>query len=137
MRKVIDNGIVEMDWDADLYFETDEGFYAAVNVYEGEDGMDVPVIFQIFGDAVVAFLLLDDDTHQPADIEDIVSVIKDSYTEDFAISEVLDGYVELGENEVATPENLINFGLSDSDIQDVTDRIYDLNNYFESEDIEM
>ena len=102
MRKVIDNGIVEMDWDADLYFETDEGFYAAVNVYEGEDGMDVPVIFQIFGDAVVAFLLLDDDTHQPADIEDIVSVIKDSYTEDFAISEVLDGYVELGENERQT-----------------------------------
>ena len=137
MKRVIDNGIVEMEWDADLYFETEDGFYAAINVYEGENGK-VPVIFQLSGDAVAAYLLLDDDTNLPASVDDIKQVIVDSYTNDFYIPEALeDNYVEIGENEVAVPENLTNFGLSDADVGDVSDRIMDLNNYFEVEDVEM
>lgn len=133
--KVIKNGIVKMQWNAEHFFESKKsGFVAAVNVYKTAEGEDVPVVFQ---DQKI-FLLIDPDIMKPASVEDIKNVIKDCFKEGLDIeSELEDSYVELGVCSVDYEDNARYYGLTDADIADINNRCDDLAPYWEVTEIGM
>lgn len=133
--KVIKNGVVNMQWNADHFLESRKsGFVAAINVYKNDSGASIPVIFQ---DQKI-YILLDQDTMKPADVSDIIGVIKECFKEDLDIDvELEESYVELGVGSVDYEDVARMYGLSDSDIVDINNRCDDLAPYWEVTEIDM
>lgn len=126
--KYIKNGIVNMLWDAEGFFESKtEGFVAAVHIYSGEKG-DVPVMFKNYR----AFILTDEDTDEPASREELFEVTRDCFIHGLEIEEECsDSYVELSDDASYDEDVLEFYGLSSEDGEDMLKRIKDLQEYWE------
>lgn len=134
MNKVIRNDIVKKDWDADLFFETNEGFFAAIHEYESADGKTVPVVFQENN----IYLLYDVENDCPAETSEVCEAIKEAYKEKEGV-EVLyeENYIELGNDFVSEDDTLLGLGLSSEQIDDINARKEDINNYWDVNEFEM
>lgn len=124
---LIKNDVVSMDWEAEQFFETKEGFVAAIREYQTEKG-NVAIIFQ----DKVAYLLLDEDNN-PASVEDCSEAIKNIYKEGLSAEDLYpDSYVELGTTVVLDDgaDTARYYGLSDGDIEDINKRLDDLSGYW-------
>lgn len=135
MKKIIENDVVSMEWDADYFFESNQsGFVAAINIYETPDG-EVPVVFK---DNKI-FLLLDPDTDGVATADNIADVIKQCFKEDIELEEAFEEfYVSLGESGVLLNADVAeSYGLSEDDIADIESRIEDLSGYWATEEFSM
>ena len=128
----IQNGIVQMDWDASMFYEArvygedgealeETSFVAALNVYDTPKG-NVTVVFK----DRVAFLLIDPDTGAPAEPDDIGEAIKECYAEGSILEEVYEeSYVPLEGEDIA-----LVYGLSSEQYGDIEDRLFDLSGYW-------
>lgn len=134
MKKLIKNGIVNMDWNADTFYESkDYGFVAAVNVYETDKG-SVPVVFQ---DNKI-FLLYDAEAGDLASLDDIKAVVKDCFdTGEDAEDRYCESYIEMGIGSVDNEDVAYNYGLSADDIDDINHRVADLAPYWEIDEVPM
>ena len=126
---LIKNDIVSMDWESEQFFETKEGFFAAIQTYNTENDI-VSVVFQ----NKIAFLLLDEEENAPASLDDTKGAVKTMYKEDMTAEELYeDVYVELGNTVVNEEgaETARHYGLSDEQIKDINARLDDLSGYYE------
>lgn len=124
---LIKNDMVQMDWDAEGYFESKKaGFLAATAIYSTDKG-DVVVCFM----EKKAFILIDSDTAIPVDRKEIQGAVKGCF-EDEAIMEdyVPDNYVELCNGVTTETDIAAHYGLSEEDCQDIEARLEDLSGYW-------
>ena len=130
--KVVDNGIVKMEWDADLFLENKYiGFIAAGKRYG-----DVVVMFQA-GNAYTLY-----DAENPFTAQDILTTVKKSYniskgkeasyTQEYTMDE-FDEYVLLASDGEVYSGNLAVVGLSEEDGEDILKRLEDIGQYYEEE----
>lgn len=128
MSKVfIRNGIVNMPWEADGFFESKKnGFLGACHVYSGEKG-DIAVMFS----DKHAYILLDVND-EPAGVEDYFEAVKEAnkagssayvYFEDVCI--------EFSNGVESDDDVLAIYGLSHEDGEDMCKRLEDLSAYWQ------
>lgn len=125
--KFIKNDFVDMDWDAEGFFESREnGFVGAVWIYEGSKG-EVPICFH----DGAAFLMVDEDGNLfsrdqirkcLAEVNRDGGVMSEYYEENY----VLLGTVQSGIEE----DNVMLYGLTLSDAEDVAARLGDVSCYW-------
>ena len=134
--KYIKNAVVSPGmWVADWFYETrDDGFVAAAHVYETPVG-SYAVVF----DGKVACFLLDDETHKPADTDQIMKALA-QMAQNGMVGEDLevvfeDSFFEVGQQGLITDYDILHkYQFSDDQIADVKKRMDDVGNYyFESE----
>ena len=134
--KVVDNGIVKMEWDADLFVENKYvGFIAA-----GKQYGDVIVMFQD-GDAYTLY-----DEENPFTAQDILTTVRNaynikkgkepSYTKEYTMDE-FDEYLLLASEGELYEGNLAVVGLSEEDGKDILARLEDIGQYYEEEIVDM
>lgn len=131
MKKIVDNGHVKMEWDADWFIESKKsGFVAAIQLYNTSEG-EVPVVFQ---DNKI-FYLWDNEESRLSTKEEVLEGLKESFKEGynymgdyFEENTVVLGYGYITDED---KENAYSVGLTDDDIQDINNRNEDLQYYFE------
>ena len=121
--RIIDNGLVKMEWDADMFLETSEaGFWAAIQVYNTEKG-EVPVVFQ----DSQAFMMYDADEDRLCTVSELIDYARECVADgDDYVSAYGDAIIMLGSMCVDAPENAYAYGMTDDDIADVDARLSDL-----------
>lgn len=128
---LVKNGVVKMDWDVEDFFETHaDGYVAATQTYDTING-ECTIIFK---DRCAFFLIDDGGNLLPKD--GIVKELKAAFKEDelnYTPEEYWgDSYVEVGMQGIITMEGVLEgYGFSEDQIQDVIDRMVDLEQYFE------
>lgn len=132
--KLIKNGIVNMDWDAEGFYESHEsGFIAAVHIYDTPNG-DLAVCFKDNR----AFIILDLENEETVSREGLYKIIRAEAVDGDDISECYpDEYVQLGDIVSVDEEVADVYGLSEADQQDILERLNDLSTYWEVEEVEM
>ena len=133
--KLIKNDFVDMDWDADGFFESREnGFVGAVWVYEGTKG-EIPVCFH----EKEAFLMVDEEGSVfsrdqirscLAEVNRAGDIMSDYYQEN---------YIKLGSvSEGIDEDNVMLYGLTMEDAENIAERLGDVSCYWQefSEDDE-
>ena len=126
--KYIKNGIVNLLWDSQGFFESKtEGFIAAVHIYSGKKG-EIPVMFK----DEKAFVLLDPDTDMPTTRDDLYAVTAECFNDGTDVEDIYsDYYVEFGTYAGCDESVLSIYGLSSEDGKDIVKRLYDLKEYWE------
>lgn len=129
--KIIRNGVVKMDWDAEGFFESkNDGFVAAVHIYNTEEG-SVAVCFMDRR----AFVLLDVDTRKPCTREELYEAVKYVHNNSLTMEDAFqEDYVELLVGVEPIREVAFEFGLSEDDCDDMGKRGADLFVYYTKED---
>lgn len=128
---LIKNAIVEMDWDAEGFYETrNDGFVAAVNIYTTSKG-EYAVMFK----DGVAFMIFDDDTQAPATRAELRSALKqvvdDAGAEANMEEYFPDCFIELCTGADVDPDLAEMYGFSEEDCKDISDRLTDLSGYID------
>ena len=127
-KKLIRNNVVQMDWDAETFYESKKnGFIAAIHQYEGSDGSQVPVVFS----NQKAFLLVDDETGEPASVKEIFEALQYANKLNEPIDEVcVDNYVELSNSVTVEEDTMVAYGISLEYADDIINRLDDLSGYY-------
>lgn len=125
-KAYIKNGIVKMLWEADMFFEDEGAFVAAVKVYNG-----VHVVFKDND----AFLLRNEfDQDEIADLNEIVRIMQELVTEGYSIREEYeDLYIPLFDGSRISGELLDAYGIGAENADDIGNRVMDLSPYYEVE----
>lgn len=131
--KLIKNDYVDMDWDAEGFFESREnGFVGAVWIYSGSQG-EIPVCFH---DSAV-FILADEDGNVFTREQ-----IRDCLAECNASNETMEGlfeenYIPFGTvAEGVNEDNVMMYGLTMDDAIDIVHRLEDVCVYWQEIEIE-
>lgn len=126
----VENGVVKMDWDPNLFLLSKKaGFICAMVVY-GEN-------IVVFKDGV-AFTFCDD--MGPLPMNDVKKIIKDSYKikgdKKVTVYEMDDyeEYLELMSGGMVDEDNVKYAGLTPEQVRDMEDRMKDLSPYFSFEE---
>lgn len=138
-QRYVRNAIVKENyWKVENFFETKaDGYVAASQEYETPRG----TMLVVFKDRQAGFLL-DSDTGLPITNEELTSELA-SLVKEGSINESFDdiypdAWVLIGVKGVITDEEWLDeFGFSADQIQDVEERMADLENYFEDTEEEM
>ena len=138
-QRYVRNAIVKENyWKVENFFETKaDGYVAASQEYETPRG----TMLVVFKDRQAGFLL-DSDTGLPITNEELTSELA-SLVKEGSINESFDdiypdAWVLIGVKGIITDDEWLNeFGFSADQIQDVEERMTDLENYFEDTEEEM
>lgn len=129
----VKNAIVKMDWVVEGFIETKKGgFVAAIHDYQTDYGT-VPVVFMNGH----AFCVWDEDEQRLSNMEEIKSVLKQCYDGGLDFEETLteqDAYVLVTDLSITNDYVKMEYKLSDEDLEDIENRIFDLKGY-ESEEV--
>ena len=134
--KVVDNGILKIEWDADLYLANKYiGFIAACKQYG-----DITVVFQE-GNAYTLY-----DPTNPFSQADVLNTVRGaykikkgkeaSYTKEYTMDEFSE-YVLLGSDGEIYESNIEMVGLSEEDGKDILKRLEDIAQLYEEEIVDM
>lgn len=134
-RRLIKNGIVNMEWDAEQFFESkSKGFVAAIHTYTLPDGREIPVGFK----EGFAFVLTEEDGETWYDYEKLVKAIKEAHDSGYEARVYFDDiFISLANDTFAYDEECDFFGFTDEQKADMVKRVEDLKPYWEMELIEM
>lgn len=134
-RRLIKNGVVNMEWDAEQFFESkSKGFVAAIHTYTLPDGREIPVGFK----EGLAFVLTEEDGETWYDYEKLVKAIKEAYDSGYETRAYFDDiFISLANDTFAYDEECDFFGFTDEQKADMVKRVEDLKAYWEMELIEM
>ncbi|MBR3598785.1 MAG: hypothetical protein IKL53_02800 [Lachnospiraceae bacterium] len=138
-QRYVRNAIVKENyWKVENFFETKaDGYVAASQEYETPRG----TMLVVFKDRQAGFLL-DSDTGLPITNEELTSELA-SLVKEGSINESFDdiypdAWVLIGVKGIITDDEWLNeFGFTADQIQDVEERMTDLENYFEDTEEEM
>lgn len=124
--KIIDNGMVSMQWNADCFYESrSKGFMGAVNRYDGSRG-ELPVLFH----ERKAYLLTNDE----GDIleeDEIAMALKELLEADDLIEDYYEGNCIVLADMAGVDEQLVSkYGLKEFS-DDIEKRLADLSGYWE------
>lgn len=134
-RRLIKNGIVNMEWDAEQFFESkSKGFVAAIHNYTLPDGRDIPVGFK----EGLAFVLTEEDGETWYDFDRFVKAIKEAHDSGYEARVYFDDiFIPLANDTAPYEEECDFFGFSDDQKADMVRRVEDLKPYWEMELVEM
>lgn len=133
MCTYIKNGVVNMLWDANAFFESrDGGFVAACQLYEGCNGN----IVVCFKDSK-AFILSDPENEGCSiDLENMYEIVSEAFREELDIEDCfVDEYVDVYDGIDLNETALEYYGLSEEDGDDIVKRFKDLKSYWQYEEI--
>lgn len=132
--KYIKNDMVEMQWDAEGFYESKtEGFIAAVHIYDTEKGQ-LAVAFK----DNKAFIVLDTETEEPLDRASLYRLVREEFMEGMVIEDYYqDEYVQLGTLTEVNSETSEYYGLTPEDQKDLLARMRDLSGYWVTIEEEM
>lgn len=134
-RRLIKNGVVNMEWDAEQFFESkSKGFVAAIHIYTLSDGREIPVGFK----EGLAFVLTEEDGETWYDYEKLVKAIKEAHDSGYEARVYFDDiFISLANDTFAYDEECDFFGFTEDQKEDMVRRVEDLKSYWELELIEM
>jgi hypothetical protein len=122
-KRLIRNGVVKMEWDADSFFEVGGECVAAVHCYNG-----VPVVFKDNS----AFILMNESSPDDiADLNEITRILQETVRNGYILSEDYEHvYVPLFYSGQPDEVTFDSYGVGMENVGDINARIMDLAPYF-------
>lgn len=124
MSKFVRNGVVNMDWREDCFFESKEdGFVAAVQEYNTPRGV-TPLLFMDKHIMIVA-----NEQGEPCSVDELYERVAKNYDSEEEFTDEYEDDIVFMDDEDA----LIEEGFTQEQIDDVNNRFSDLSSYFADE----
>ena len=127
MGKLIRNGIVKLDWDADLFYEGPNGeFCGAISMIDGS-----PILYRDMDAFIIS-----DGKGGVATVEQIESILRELWDGegDLTLSQDFDEAISLYNGGTHLDDDVVHqWGLTPEQCQEIEDRVMDLYPYYKVE----